>query len=230
MTEVLERAGAREADSAAERSRYAEEALDRAARAATSQWVTAAAFRGCTLAVDTDVQSYRRALHIVEHRDVVVRTAPGRGTRPGHLDALPDPSLIDPWGTGNENLEVATRVVVECTACAGAKHVACPACGGRARIRCDECEGKGEIRTTRNTNSVRVGQHLSARSSVSHGMKNCPRCHGDGQKKCPNCRNGFIDCGTCENTGRVTAWLEVTRSVSSQVVAHPGVDPLSWTG
>src|SRR5438105_10154573 len=73
----------------------AEAALQTAAGAARRFWLGRRAFRASVVAVESEIEIYRRALHRFERRTISVRMSPGGSRR--EVAPLPDPWAVDPW-------------------------------------------------------------------------------------------------------------------------------------
>jgi hypothetical protein len=173
-----------------------------AARAARRFLMTPAAFKASVSSVTPHVETYQRALHVVERRTVHALLAPGHGARRDDVRPLPNPLAMDPWSVDPARIAEDSRVVAICSTCAGTTTVACGPCGGTTRARCGTCGGGGKVRGQR-------------------GPKNCGSCRGKGDVKCTACRGGQIECATCAGSGRVFAWLAIEQQTSVQVRSHP---------
>lgn len=176
-------------------------AVARVARVSRRFLITTRAFRASVIDVKTRREEYARALHVIEHRDVVLRAIPARGKGRSALSELPDPRAVDPWAVDDDQL-AKEKVLCTCPQCAGTKDVLCGTCGGVARVRCLECAGSGRVAGAR-------------------GPKNCPSCRGAGDRRCPYCRRGYITCPTCAGAGRAYVWLEVVATRHVPVVVAP---------
>jgi hypothetical protein len=201
---LIETAPAIDADfTRAQPDSEAESALRCAARAARRYWLSARTFRTSVLGIDSEIETYQRALHQFERRVVSLRSSPGGARR--DIQPLPEPSRVDPWQVNPATIEAESRASAVCPDCDGNGRVTCSNCDGTTRARCSNCGGSGKVA------AQRKGQY----------WKNCPRCRGDGTQKCGRCRGGLVDCTDCAATGIVTAWLSVERSMHAQVHVHP---------
>jgi hypothetical protein len=181
---------------------HEEQALKLAARCAIAAGVLPWTFRRMVDRVETALEPYRRAVHIVERRGIELACAPGHGTRNVDVTALPCGRGLDPWRVDPTSLAAETTTTSVCPTCIGNKKVTCSGCDGASRVRCDSCGGGGRVRGQR-------------------GLKSCPACRGQGTRSCGMCRNGMVQCGACEGLGRVRAWLELRSRKIVQVAAHP---------
>ena len=173
-----------------------------AARSARRFLITSSAFSDSVASVTPRVETYRRALYVIERRTVHALLAAGHGARRDEVRLPPNPAALDPWSVDPQRIAAESRVVALCPTCVGATTVACVSCRGTARARCGECGGGGKVQGQR-------------------GLKNCDGCRGKGDVKCTVCRNGNVECATCAAVGRVFAWLAVEQRTSSRVVSHP---------
>ena len=173
-----------------------------AARAARVYLMTARGFRSCITSIEPRGETYRRALHVIERREVLLRTAPAEGAEGRKTSALPDPATVDPWTQAAAEIEAKSRVLAKCPECSGEGAVACTACDGGGALPCPGCQGLGRIR----------GDGAQSRP--------CSECRGQGRVACDVCESGRIACAACASIGRVVAWLVVDGSVFSHVSVH----------
>lgn len=181
-------------------------------------------FTSSVLSVTRRQERYARARYDIAERAFVRKTEPAVGVRKQALEEVKE-SALDPWDVDPAKLPSDTRQVCTCFECGGTKEVQCSACNAVGRLRCSTCNGSGQV----------VGQR---------GPKNCPSCRGRGNVDCPNCTNGMCACATCERTGKVYTWLEITGSPRREVCVddpnlasrlHPNVadandfDRSSWS-
>lgn len=142
-------------------------------------------------------EQFVRVLFTVERRRVVHRHQPAPGTRRQDLSAF-EPCMLGPWEADPESLPETSRQLCECMMCDGEKRVDCAACDGSGKRACVQCGGDGQVAGKRR-------------------LKNCPGCRGTGRTKCGECKNGRVECPTCEGVGRVLSWFEVESIQLSQV-------------
>jgi hypothetical protein len=156
------------------------------------------------LVTDTSryVDTYSRALHTVERREVSFHMTPAPPQRSAPVHPLPDARSLDPWSVDPAEIANASRVVSVCPTCVGAGTVVCGACAGTTRLSCRGCGGSGRVR----------GQKDS---------KNCGVCGGSGSRPCGACSNGRVQCTACAASGRVSAWLAVSQTRFPKVEVHP---------
>ncbi len=192
-------ASARDAETSAI---HVETALDRAAARAWRYGVTPGTSRRLVTKTSDYVDTYSRALHIVERRQIMLRTVPAP-KRARLRGPLPNPRTPDPWQVDPATIEDETRIIASCPRCNGSERVACPPCDGRGEIRCGGCSGSGRVRGT-------------------NRMKNCTVCRGRGTNGCSNCRStGQVDCPECDASGKVEGWLSLTQTILQPVEVHP---------
>lgn len=182
----------------APRTRRHQESIDAAARAAARAGFSASLFRDSVLGVRDDIDTYARALHVVEQRTVHLHTIPGPGRSQGH-QRLPSPESVDPWAVDVDALPDATRVLAWCPTCLGSGAAQCPSCRGTGKTRCIRCNGVG---------------------TDARGVE-CAQCGGTKKLPCAACKAGQIPCATCNETGEVIAHLDVQRDTRKVVCVFP---------
>jgi hypothetical protein len=178
------------------------EALRCALRAAPGLWLTRETLRQLVTGTSSFVDTYSRALHLVERRTVRAHLAPASSRRASPVEPLPNPARLDPWSCDPTAIEDASRVISICPTCSGSENVACERCSGSARVSCGNCGGGGRVQGQR-------------------GTKSCNVCRGGGTQRCGGCANGRVPCGPCGATGKVQAWLSIAQTRVPQVRVHP---------
>jgi len=173
-----------------------------AADAARRYWIGTLAFRASVVAGSVGEETFRRALHTVVSRKVVLRLETCNASDRGQVRPAPVPALIDPWSVDPARIEAETRVVATCPACDGTRRVECTACQGSGRVRCQGCGGSRQV----------PGQR---------GPKACPTCRGRGDQKCDRCKAGRVACISCGTGGLVGAWLAIDERSQQQVRVAP---------
>lgn len=148
---------------------------------------------------------YARIGWQLEQRTPTLRHGPAPGARARDVSAPPNPAQIDPWGCDPARLPTETRRVVVCPSCAGTKKIVCRDCEGVGRLRCLRCLGSGKV----------MGKKR---------LENCPSCRGRGDRDCPACTNGRRGCPTCQQSGRVHAWIEIVSQRFVTITVRAGFE------
>jgi hypothetical protein len=130
----------------------------------------------------------------LDGRRFVWRSGPFRGRDRNTSATAIDPSNLDPYNPPSD-LRSRSGYVSLCRSCGGDGRIECTSCGGAARVTCIACNGAGKVD--------------GVTKSGARRLLNCKTCKGKASLACGSCSRGKVDCGACQQSGRVEHWLEV---------------------